>query len=154
MERFEAFTGSVLELNRYLQKIKDIEMKPFGLRASHVMCLYYLGRNPNGLTSTELSEACREDKAAISRSVSFLVERALIRGDFQEHKRSYRTKLFLTEAGKELVETIDRRIDTAMTQGGSGLTEEQRKNFYAAMEIIIKNLSQYVTEKEQALSER
>lgn len=148
MERFEAFTGSVLELNRYLQKIKDLEMKPFGLRAGHVMCLYYLGKNPDGLTATELTEACREDKAAISRSVSFLVERQLIRGDFAAHKRSYRTKLYLTDSGKELVETIDRRIDAAMTQGGSGLTDQQRKNFYEAMEIIIHNLAQYVEEKE------
>ena len=152
MDRFEAFTGSILELNRYLQKIKDMEMKPFGLRAGHVMCLYYLGKNPGGLTATELTEACREDKAAISRSVNYLVERKLIRGDFMEHKRSYRTKLYLTDSGKELVETIDRRIDAAMTQGGSGLSEAQRKNFYEAMEIIIKNLAQYVEAQEGKLS--
>lgn len=148
MERFEAFTGSILELNRNLQKIKDMEMKPFDLRANHVMCLYYLGRNPEGMTATELTEACREDKAAISRSVAVLVERNLIRGDFQENKRSYRTKLYLTEEGRELVQTIDRRIDAAMTRGGSGLSEEQRKNFYDAMEIIVRNLAQYVAEKE------
>ena len=39
-DRFETFAGSIVELNRYLQKIKDIEMKKFGLRASHTMCLY------------------------------------------------------------------------------------------------------------------
>lgn len=148
MKRFEAFTGSILELNRYLQKIKEIETKPFGLRANHVMCLYYLGRNPEGMTATELTEACREDKAAISRNVSSLVERGLIRGDFQENKRSYRTKLYLTEAGQSLVETIDRRIDAAMTLGGSGLTDQQRENFYEAMEIIVRNLAQYVAERE------
>lgn len=149
MKRFEAFAGSVLELNRYLQKIKDMEMRPFGLKANHVMCLYYLGRNPEGLTATELTEVCREDKAAISRSVSYLVERELIRGDFLENKRSYRTKLYLTESGKELVETIDRRIDAAMMYGGNGLTEQQRKSFYEAMEIIIHNLSQYMAENQE-----
>ena len=29
MDRFETFTGSILELNRCVQKLKDLEMKPF-----------------------------------------------------------------------------------------------------------------------------
>lgn len=144
MERFEAFTGSILELNRYLQKIKDMEMKPYGLRAGHVMCLYYLGKNPEGLTVAELTAACREDKAAISRCVSQLVAQGYVFGNYPEDKRSYRTKLFLTQTGKELVQTIDRRIDYAVTSGGSGLTQQQRESFYSAMEIIIDNLARYV----------
>ena len=50
--RFETFSLSILELNRYLQKIKELEMKQFGLKASHTMCLYYLGQHPEGLTRT------------------------------------------------------------------------------------------------------
>ena len=50
--RFETFSLSILELNRYLQKIKELEMKQFGLKANHTMCLYYLGQHPEGLTAT------------------------------------------------------------------------------------------------------
>ena len=82
MDRFETFTGSILELSRYVQKIKEIEMKPFGLRANHVMCLYHLGKNPQGLTVTQVAESCKEDKAAVSRCLSQLVERGLVQGDF------------------------------------------------------------------------
>lgn len=149
MDRFETFTGSILELNRYLQKLKDIEMKPFGLRANHVMCLYYLGKNPDGLTVTQLAEICREDKAAVSRCLSQLVERELVDGNFPENKRSYRTRLFLTDSGRELVAKIYERVDAAMVGGSSGLTQEQRENLYAAMEIIIKNLSRYLADREQ-----
>ena len=149
MDRFETFTGSILELNRYLQKLKDIEMKPFGLRANHVMCLYYLGKNPQGLTVTELAGVCREDKAAISRCVAHLLQQGLISGDFPENKRSYRTRLTLTEAGQELVEKIYQRVDAAMIGGGSGLMDDQRDNLYAAMELIIKNLSRYIAEREK-----
>ena len=148
MNRFETFTGSILELNRYLQKLKDLEMKPFGLRANHVMCLYYLGKNPQGLTVTEVAETCREDKAAVSRCLSQLIEKGLVGGDFPENKRSYRTKLTLTESGRELTQQIDQRIDSAMIGGGSGLTEEQRSHFYAAMEIIVNNLSRYIASRE------
>lgn len=146
MDRFETFTGSILELNRCVQKLKDLEMKPFGLRANHVMCLYYLGKNPQGLTVTELAETCREDKAAVSRCVSLLVERGFVGGSFPENKRSYRTKLSLTASGRELVRKIYQKVDAAMVGGGSGLTEVQRENLYASMELIIRNLSRYITE--------
>ena len=35
--RFETFSLSILELNRYLQKIKEPEMKQFELKARHTM---------------------------------------------------------------------------------------------------------------------
>ena len=149
MNRFETFTGSILELNRYLQKLKDIEMKPFGLRANHVMCLYYLGKNPQGLTVTQMAETCKEDKAAVSRCLSQLVGRGLVRGDFPENKRSYRTRLTLTDAGQELVQKIYQKVDAAMVGGSSGLTDAQRDNLYAAMELIIKNLSRYIAQREK-----
>ena len=149
MNRFETFTGSILELNRYLQKLKDIEMKPFGLRANHVMCLYHLGKNPQGLTVTQMAEACKEDKAAVSRCMSQLVERGLVQGNFPENKRSYRTRLTLTASGQELVAKIYQKVDAAMIGGSSGLTEAQRENLYAAMEIIINNLSRYIAAQEE-----
>lgn len=148
MDRFETFTGSILELNRALQKLKDMEMKPFGLRAGHVMCLYYLGKHPEGLTVTELAEMCKEDKAAVSRCLSQLVQRGLVAGNFPENKRSYRTRLTLTDPGRELVEKIHQRIAAALDGGGSGLTDQQREHFYAALEIILNNLSRYIADRE------
>lgn len=149
MDRFETFAGSILELNRYVQRLKELEMKPFGLRANHVMCLYYLGKNPQGLTITQLAEACREDKAAVSRCMSELLARQLVGGNFPENKRSYRTPLFLTESGRALTEKIYARVDAAMVGGGTGLTEVQRENLYTAMEIIINNLSRYLSDREK-----
>lgn len=144
MDRFETFTCSILELSRLVQKIKDIEMKRFGLHAGHVMCLYYLGKYPEGLTVTQLAQICKEDKSAVSRSMSELVRRQFVIGDFPEGKRSYRTKLYLTASGRELVEQINSRVDAAVIGGGRGLTQLQRENLYSSMELIIKNLSRYV----------
>ena len=149
MDRFETFTGSILELNRCVQRLKDMEMKPFGLRANHVMCLYYLGKHPQGLTVTEVAEACREDKAAVSRCLSQLVSQGLVGGDFPENKRSYRTKLRLTDAGQALVQKLYQRVDAAMAGGSSGLTQAQRDNLYTALELIITNLSRYIAQREE-----
>ena len=149
MDRFDTFVGSILELNRYLQKLKDMEMKPFGLRANHVMCLYHLGKHPQGLTVTELAEVCKEDKAAVSRCVSQLLQRELVSGNFPENKRSYRTRLILTDSGRELVEQIYQKVDAAMIGGSTGMTQEQRENLYATMELIIANLSRYIANREE-----
>lgn len=149
MDRFETFTGSILELNRCLQRIKDMEMRPFGLRSNHVMCLYHLGKNPEGLTVTQLADCCREDKGAVSRCISQLLRRGLVCGDFPESKRSYRTKLRLTEEGWELVSQLYARVDAAMAGGGDGLTEEQRSTLYTVLETIINNLSRYIEDREE-----
>lgn len=146
--RFESFAGSVLELNRCLQKIKDIEMKKFGLRGAHTMCLYYLGRHEEGLTASRLTELCREDKAAVSRCLNQLIQKDLVYCSLPENKRSYRTLHYLTGQGKILVSKMNDRIEHALLNGGRGLSDKERKTFYDTMEHILDNLTQYLQGKE------
>lgn len=146
--RFELFTTSVVMLNRYLQKVKDMEMRKFGLRASHTMCLYYLGQSEEGLTATELINLCREDKAAISRCLSQLLEKKLITCDDTGTKRSYRVKHYLTEEGQKLISEINHRISVIINDAGSGLTDEQRTIFYESMRVIGENLETYLDQTE------
>ena len=148
--RFETFSLSILELNRYLQKIKELEMKQFGLKASHTMCLYYLGQHPEGLTATQLTELCKEDKAAVSRCLSQLSDRQLVVCEQPaDHKRSYRSRYMLTVQGRSVVSGIQTRIKEALSYGGRGLTEERRRDFYGTLAIISENLSDYLTEPSQ-----
>ncbi len=148
--RFETFSLSILELNRYLQKIKELEMKQFGLKASHTMCLYYLGQHPEGLTATQLTELCKEDKAAVSRCLSQLSDRQLVVCEQPaDHKRSYRSRYMLTVQGRSVVSGIQTRIKEALSYGGRGLTEERRRDFYGTLAIISENLSDYLTEQGQ-----
>ena len=55
-DRFERFVVSITELHRYLQKLKELEMGQMDLKAGYTMCLYYLGKHPEGLTATQLTE--------------------------------------------------------------------------------------------------
>lgn len=145
--RFETFSGSILEMSRYVQKIKDMEMKKFGLRANHTMCLYYLGRNEQGLTVTQLTEACKEDKAAISRCLAQLSEKGLVYCETPETKRVYRMPYRLTDDGKELAKRINERIEIVLRNGSCGLSDEQREMLYRSLEIITNNLSRYLHEQ-------
>ena len=149
-DRFERFVVSITELHRYLQKLKELEMGQMDLKAGYTMCLYYLGKHPEGLTATQLTELCKEDKAAISRTLSQLSSKGLVSfGDNYndvEHKRSYRTLYYLTEEGNTVVKKISSRIYSALAHGGDGMTEEQRLNLYDSLERISHNLEQYLTE--------
>lgn len=84
-------------------KLKELEMGQMDLKAGYTMCLYYLGKHPEGLTATQLTELCKEDKAAISRTLSQLSSKGLVSCELPEHKRSYRTLYYLTEEGNTVV---------------------------------------------------
>lgn len=146
-DRFEKFALSISQLNRYIQKIKSMEMTDLGLKGNHTMCLYYLGRNINGLTSSELCNLCKEDKAAISRTISELENLELVKADSTDGKREYRTKLHLTTKGCKVVDKIDEKIQKAVNIGGQGLTEEQRETFYSTLDIIAENLDNFTKAK-------
>ena len=149
-DRFEQFVVSITELHRYLQKLKELEMGQLDLKAGYTMCLYYLGKHPEGLTATQLCQLCKEDKAAISRTLSQLGTKGLVSCELPEHGRSYRTLYYLTESGTETVRKIRDRIYAALAHGGDGMTEEQRVSMYDSLARISRNLEQYLAELDSA----
>ena len=140
IQRFQAFVTGITECHKYIQKIKNVEMTEFGLKGTHVMCLFYLHYYPEGLTAAQLCKLCCEDKAAISRTVAELEERGMISCPNQSGKR-YRTRLRLTEAGYEAAEGIEQRARMAVEQAGEGLDDEKRAVFYEVLALIAGNLS-------------
>ena len=116
--RFENFTVAILKLNKLIQKIKLYEMRDYGLKAIHVMCVYYL-RTRGELTASELSKLTLEDKAAISRAISFLNEKGFVNYD----SNKYNAPIKLTDEGIKVSEYINRRAESAVNAGGGFLTE-------------------------------
>ncbi|MGI6029032.1 MAG: MarR family winged helix-turn-helix transcriptional regulator [Candidatus Heteroscillospira sp.] len=143
MQRFETFVGSVTELYRLIQRIKNLEMSRLGLSGRHVMCLNYLKKHPDGLTAGELCALCGEDKAAVSRTLSELRERELVQGG-----AGYRAPIRLTGGGMRLAETVGSISDEVVEAGGAGLTDGQREDLYRSMDIICENLRRYCAHKE------
>lgn len=137
IQRFDAFVSGITACYKYIQRIKSMEMTEFGLKGTHVMCLYYLRRNPAGLTAAQLCGLCAEDKAAISRTVSELRSRGYIT---TLSEKAYRAMLTLTSAGHELARKFDQLIEGWVTAGGDGLTDEERTDFYKALSSITENL--------------
>lgn len=140
MDRFETFVASINTIYRLIQKTKDSEMREFGLRGAHVMCLYMLHRHREGLTLTQLSALCGEDKAATSRGVSELAEKGYLRHVLPEGGSRYRAGIFLTEEGEAVAARIAGIITRVVDEAGSGLTETQRTTFYDALTQIAEKL--------------
>jgi DNA-binding MarR family transcriptional regulator len=144
LQRFEDFVTGITVCYKYIQRIKSAEMTEFGLKGTHVMCLFFLHRHPEGLTAAQLCQLCAEDKAAISRTIAVLQERGYITAG----EKKYRAQLQLTSSGGEVARRVDHLIEQWVGLGGGGLSEQERTVFYHALELISANLRDTV-EKNQ-----
>ena len=152
VDRFTQFTGAILTLYRYINKIKELEMAEWGLRGSHVMCLYHLGQHEAGLTAAQLSALCKEDKAATSRTLAQLTQRELVCRSLSETGNAYRAALCLTDQGKMLVKTINQKIQGILDCSSQGISDQEREILYHSFQVILSNLDQYVKQRERVSS--
>lgn len=143
IDRFEDFTSYINQAYKYILKIKAHEMKPFGLKAAHVMCLFFIGKHEEGLTASELVVLAMEDKAAISKTLAELKLKKLVSADNDNGARIYRAKYFLTERGREIFSVVSEIIVRTVDECGAGLTDEERQIFYRSLKIIVSNLKDY-----------
>lgn len=132
-ERYGIFTQRIARISRCIRRLKAEEMARFGLKGPHVSCLYYLGLD-GPLTAAELSERCDEDKAAVSRTLEFLLQNGYV--TTEAVSRRYRSPLYLTDRGREVFAALQARIASMEDAASMGLTEEQRSKMYAALELI------------------
>ncbi len=137
-ERFETFTVLITKISRNIRKIKNQEMIDYDLRSAHVSCLYYLYID-DALTATDLCEKCEEDKATISRSLDYLEKNGFLTCDAKYAKR-YKSRLLLTEKGKEVGKKIVAKIDRVLDEISTGLSEKERLDFYRSLTIISNKL--------------
>ena len=139
-ERFEAFTTAVIKAYKSINKIKSKEMEKMGLKGNYALFMFYLGKSADGLTSVELCKLCNEDKAAVSRTVSELIETGLIEQNMGDGSKRYRNRLVPTEKGKEILEKVQGAIARVVKRASDGLTEEERDGFYKVFFLITDNL--------------
>lgn len=137
-ERFETFTVLIAKISRNIKKIQNREMAAYGLRSTHVTCLYYLYA-AESLTATDLCERCEEDKATISRVLEYLEENGFVFCETKLAKR-YKSAFVLTEKGKEAGKKITETVNCVLDEICIDLTEEERVSFYRNLTLISDSL--------------
>lgn len=136
---FLDFTVSILTLNKLVQKIKTIEIEKYGLKSVHVLCIYYLNKNPQGLTAKELVELTLEDKAAISRAIKIMQAKGYVEYGFNSRNATVK----LTDAGKEIAVNVCGRAEEAVKAGALDFTAEERNFFYRSLGMIVEKLKNH-----------
>ena len=136
---FENFTITILKMNKLVQRIKNFEMREYGLKTIHVMCMYFINIHPDGITASELTKLTIEDKAAISRALKVLKEKGYVSYDANRYNADIR----LTDEGKGLASIIIKKADAAVNAVSYDFTEEQRSSFYRELVTIADNLKNY-----------
>ncbi len=136
---FENFTVTVMRLNKLVNKIKAHEMREYGLKAIHVLCVYYLNENPQGLRAAELVKLTLEDKAAVSRGLALLRDKGYVSYDPDR----YNAVIKLTDDGKKVADFITSKSEKAVNAGSAVLSEEERLQFYKSLHCIADNLQTY-----------
>jgi len=139
-EKFEAFTSAVTRAYKCIHKIKSREAEGLGLRGNHIMLMYYLGQNPDGLTGSQLCQLCNEDKAAISRTVVELTRMGYIASTESAPRRKYRSRLILTDTGLEINKNLTDCIARAVSSASFGFDDNERQCFYKVFLTITDNL--------------
>ena len=139
IQRYEIFSAAISSMYHDVQRIERVEMAKYGLKGPHAQCLLAMFRNPEGLTSVRLCELCDKDKAAVSRVLAEMEEKGLVQKT-GEGAHAYRAMLMLTDKGHHAADFVARRAMIAVSKAGEGLSDADRKIFYAALELINTNL--------------
>lgn len=137
ISRYEQFTTLISGIERGIQKIERDEMVKLGYKGAYAQYLAAMKRYPQGVTAAQLCEICDKDKAAVSRVAGELEARGLIH---REGGGSYRSLLTLSEEGMRVADFVCRKAQAAVDAAGCGLTENERRVYFAVLERIARNL--------------
>lgn len=137
VDRFKRFSFSIFEISRCWHKLAAEEMAKYGLKGPHAIYLTVLQHNPEGLTAARICELCGRDKADVSRALSMLEEKGMVR---REGGNGYRARISLTEAGCEAADHVCCRASLAVELAGKGITDAEREVFYDSLTAITGNL--------------
>jgi DNA-binding MarR family transcriptional regulator len=137
--RYEQFCTAISMIHHAIQKIERVEMEKYGLKGPHAQCLLAISQYPNGITAAKLCDICEKDKAAISRAVAELEEADMLVRQDPDGKR-YRSRLYLTQRGKEVADNVNHLVHTAVSKASEGYDTESREIFVHVLNLIAGNL--------------
>ena len=139
LDRFSRFSLAIAEIDRCWHKLAAEEMAKYDLNSAHAVYLNTLSRFEEGITAAKLGELCCKNKGDVSRMVSILEKKGLVRKE-AVGGNLYRARLVLTEEGKLAAAHVNNRAAVAVELAGAGLTDGDREVFYRCLEQITANL--------------
>lgn len=145
--RFKKFTLLIDGIHKCIDKMKADTMTGFGMKGVHVFWLYQLYNSEEGMTSAELAAANMVDRSLVSREIDFLKKGGYIEieGAKDGKRRSYNSRITLTESGRELARRITGEIAKVQFFADEGISEEELMSFYSTLEKLHDNFMKMTT---------
>ena len=146
-DRFKTFTVLITKLYRAIRKIKNEETEEYGLTNPHVSCLYYLYQAQK-LTLTELIDICLEDKAVMSKAITYLEKIGLIICETNQKKR-YKSYFELTDNGLIVAKSIVAKIENILDFASADIYNNDRSVMYKSLLSISNKLDELCSKYEE-----
>ena len=146
-ERFETFVLLIDAVHKSINKVKNEITADCGVKSVHTMWLYELLIHPKGLTATELAAKSRIDRSLVSREIRELERGGYIVSDSVSGKRSYNSRITLTEKGKILTRRISDAAYTVQQSVSKDISADELATFYGVLEKIHGNLKNATSAK-------
>lgn len=103
------------------------------------MWLYKLLKHKDGMTASELAQESMIDRSLISRELTGLASDGYITIESQGKKRSYNSRIRLTDKGREIAVRIANIAYEAQRAIGAGIPEGDLVVFYNTLEKLCAN---------------
>ena len=139
LDRFSRFSLAISEIDRCWHKLATDEMAKYGLNSPHAVYLNTLYEYNEGITAAKLGELCCKNKADVSRMVSILEKKGLVKKE-SVGGSLYRAKLLLTQEGRNAAQQVRKQAAMVVELAGTGMTDQEREIFYRCLEKITVNL--------------
>lgn len=139
LDRFSRFSLAISEIDRCWHKLATDEMAKYGLNSPHAVYLNTLYEYNEGITAAKLGELCCKNKADVSRMISILEKKGLVKKE-SVGGSLYRAKLLLTQEGRNAAQQVRKQAALVVEMAGTGMTDQEREIFYRCLEKITGNL--------------
>ena len=146
--RFEKFTLLIDGIHKSIHNLKITIAPHLGVKGVHVLWVWELLKNPDGLTAAELAMRSMVNRSLVSREIEALTEGGYVVLSLDGGNK-YNGKLRLTEKGRELAESIGGEVVRIQNAVDEGISKEELDAFYKTLEKLNSNFKKYNAENKE-----
>lgn len=140
--RFKKFTLLIDGIHKSIHNLKITIAPHLGVKGVHVLWVWELLKNPDGLTAAELAMRSMVNRSLVSREIEELREGGYVVLELDGGNK-YNGKLRLTDKGRELAESIGGEVMRIQDAVDEGISEEELDVFYLTLEKLNNNFLKY-----------
>ena len=146
--RFEKFTLLIDGIHKSIHNLKITIAPHLGVKGVHVLWVWELLKNPDGLTAAELAMRSMVNRSLVSREIEALREGGYVVLSLDGGNK-YNGKLRLTDKGRELAQTIGGEVMRIQDAVDEGISEAELDAFYKTLEKLNDNFKKYNAENKE-----